>query len=267
MSCIYWSTSLSGCLLHCGESRWNQQMLQGSDGHAKRVPAQTFMTIPLGPQLQAHNCSLDSAHAMHYPYERTQQILHEFRNTQSIPVIDDIAMSWDYLSAVLEGDITEHDIIVMVSLNGAQLYSSKEFDCWIYIWVILNLPLHQQYKKLHILPGGFIPGPNKPKNVDSFLFPGFHHLVAIQREECGILLPMSITYPTYICSLQLQMVLVSSTGMGWLATVGKTDVVFTAALLDGENIVVHTTIWPYYVHLTMLLVAETIQTSMYLNFP
>ncbi|KAF9221305.1 hypothetical protein BS17DRAFT_687270, partial [Gyrodon lividus] len=104
----------------CGDSQWNQQMLEGSDGCAKWVPAQTFTTIPLGPQLQACNHSLDSTCAMCYLYERTQKILHEFHNTQSIPVLDDIAMGWDYLSTVLKGDITEHDIVVMVSLDGVQ---------------------------------------------------------------------------------------------------------------------------------------------------
>ena len=39
-----------------------------------------------------------------------------------------------------------------------------------------------------------------------------------------------------------------STGMGWLATVGKMDAVFTVALPDSENITVHTTIQPYYDH-------------------
>ena len=119
---------LDACSIY-GESWWNQQRLQGFDGHVKRVPAQTFTTIPLGPHLQARNCSLESVHAMCYLYERTQQILHEFCNTKSIPIIDDIAMGWDYLSAILKGDITEHDIVVMVSLDGAQLYSNKESDC------------------------------------------------------------------------------------------------------------------------------------------
>ena len=30
--------------------------------------------------------------------------------------------------------------------------------------------------------GGIIPGPRKPKNLDSFLFPGLHHIAALHRE-------------------------------------------------------------------------------------
>jgi hypothetical protein len=174
----------------CGTSRWNQQTLQGSNSRLK-LPAQTFTTLPLAPQLQARNRDPESARAMQYLHERTRQILDHFRDTQTIPVVDDIAMGWDYLGAVLEGDITKNDIIVMVSLDGAQLYDSRESDCWIYIWIILNFPPDQRYKKLHVLPGGFIPGPNKPKNVDLFIFPGLHHLTTIQREGLPMWNPLN----------------------------------------------------------------------------
>ncbi len=38
------------------------------------------------------------------------------------------------------------------------------------------------YKKWHVLPGGFIPGPSKPKIVDSFLFPWLRHLAILQNK-------------------------------------------------------------------------------------
>lgn len=91
-------------------------------------------------------------------------------------------MGWDYLGAVLDGDIKQNDIVLMVSLDGAQLYESKQSDCWMYVWVILNLSPDKRYRKLHVRPGGFIPGPNKPKNLDSFLVVGMHHLAALQNE-------------------------------------------------------------------------------------
>lgn len=43
-----------------------------------------------------------------------------------------------------------------------------------------------RYKKHAVLPGGFIPGPGKPKNSDSFVFPGLYHLGALQREGLRI---------------------------------------------------------------------------------
>ena len=74
----------------------------------------------------------------------------------------------------------------LYSIDGAQLYQSKQSDCWIYIWVILDLAPDLHYKKRHIFPGGFIPGPNKPKNVDSFIFPGLHHVAALMKEGLGV---------------------------------------------------------------------------------
>ncbi|KIK90751.1 hypothetical protein PAXRUDRAFT_151248 [Paxillus rubicundulus Ve08.2h10] len=194
----------------CQMSRWNEQKLQGSNGRVK-VPAQQFTTIPIGSQLQARNCSPGSACDMRYLWERTQTLLDEIRRSGSISVIDDVVMGWDYLGAVLNGDIKEHDIVLMLSLDGAQLYDSKESDCWINIWVILNLSPEKRYRKLHVLPGGFIPGPNKPKNVDSFLFPGIHHVAALQHEG----LPMwdPLTDSRYISRLYLLFTTVDGPGL------------------------------------------------------
>lgn len=74
----------------------------------------------------------------------------------------------------------------MVSLDGAQLYEHKDSDCWMYIWIIINLAPDKRYKKVHVQPGGFIPGPNKSKNIDSFLYIGIHHLSALQNKGLQI---------------------------------------------------------------------------------
>ncbi len=70
----------------------------------------------------------------------------------------------------------------MLSIDGAQLYESKKSDAWIYIWVVLDRSPDSRYKKKCVLPGGFIPGPNNPKNTDSFIYPGLHHLAGLQKE-------------------------------------------------------------------------------------
>jgi hypothetical protein len=70
----------------------------------------------------------------------------------------------------------------MFSADGAQLYRNKKSDCWMYIWVIYDLAPGDRYKKQHVLPGGFIPGPNPPKKFDSIFFSGIYHLSALQQE-------------------------------------------------------------------------------------
>jgi hypothetical protein len=81
-----------------------------------------------------------------------------------------------------DGRIGKDDIALMFLIDGAQLYAMKDSSCWIYIWVLLNLSPAERYKKNHVFIGSFIPGPNNPKNIDSFLFLGLQHLVALQKE-------------------------------------------------------------------------------------
>ena len=76
--------------------------------------------------------------------------------------------------------------MLMLSIDGAQLYQSKESDCWIYIWILIDLGPDKRYKIRNILPGGVIPGPKCPKDLDSFLFPGLAHVYALQREGLPI---------------------------------------------------------------------------------
>ena len=92
----------------------------------------------------------------------------------------------DYLKAVNLGHISDNDISLMLSLDGAQLFWNKASDCWIYIWVNFNLPPDVRYKKKRVLIGGVFPGPNKPRIVESFLYPSFHHLIALQKEGLHI---------------------------------------------------------------------------------
>ncbi|KIN97842.1 hypothetical protein M404DRAFT_31928 [Pisolithus tinctorius Marx 270] len=103
-----------------------------------------------------------------------------------IDLYDNFCKGSDYLEAVKWGDIKPDDIVLMISLNSAQLYESKESNCWIYIWIVMNHAPDKHYKKHYILPGSFIPGRNKPKNIDSFLFPGLHHLATLQNEHLCI---------------------------------------------------------------------------------
>ena len=73
-------------------------------------------------------------------------------------------------------------MLLMLSIDGVQLFESKESDCWIYIWIILDLAPDYRYKKQFVLPSAIIPGPKKPKFIESFLYPGLYHLSALQQE-------------------------------------------------------------------------------------
>ncbi|KJA13784.1 hypothetical protein HYPSUDRAFT_151137, partial [Hypholoma sublateritium FD-334 SS-4] len=144
---------------------------------------QEFVTIPIAPVLQSLWRSPDSAKRLSYRQQKTKEIIEELQNNSgSLSIYEDFLHGSDYLENVRNGNIKGADMVLMFSMDGAQLYAHKSSDCWIYLWILFDLSPSERYKKKHVLPGGFIPGPNKPKNMDSFLFPGLYHLAAIQNE-------------------------------------------------------------------------------------
>lgn len=163
----------------CGAERY----LASSTNSSTRTPRRRFLTIPLGPQLQALYRSKESAEAMNYRARATEELFKELEaNGGPLQGYHDYVDSREYIDVIQRGDLKPDDICLMLSVDGAQLYEHKHSDCWIYIWVILNLAPQTRYKKKHILIGGVFPGPNKPKNVDSFVFPGLHHVSALMQE-------------------------------------------------------------------------------------
>ena len=163
----------------CLEPRYDQEELRKSGGR-KKVPRKQFTTFALGPQLQSCNKGFLMAREMSYRRNKTQEEQAHDKNADGY-VFDDILSGSAYLDAVEKGHIKEDDIVVTLSIDGAQLYRNKKSDCWIYIWMMLELAPDKRFKIRNILPGGIIPGPGHPKNLDSFLFPGLAHLSALQK--------------------------------------------------------------------------------------
>jgi len=173
----------------CMLPRYDPQALAASGG-VRKIPQWQFLTLPIGLQLQALWHTPEGAQAMRYRLNLTKAL---FQKADARPdkkiVIDeykDIFHGDVYRDAVRSGKIKDDDMVLMLSIDGAQLYKSKQSDCCIYIWVILDLAPDLRYKKRHIFPGGFFPGPNKPGNIEFFLLPGFHHLAALMKDGLAI---------------------------------------------------------------------------------
>jgi len=170
----------------CGEARYDvaQAVLTGKD-----VVCQQFCTILLGPQLQALQRSHSGAINMHYLDQKLKQVAEMFNNLQAEDggdvIYNDIFSGSEFQELAEHIKITGNDTIVSLSLDGAQLYQNKKSDTWISIWILNNLSPHQHYQKQRVLPGTIIPGPNKPKIIDSYLYRSLHHLSALQRENNG----------------------------------------------------------------------------------
>ena len=174
---------LESCTI-CRETRYDAAQLAST---RKKVPRQRFCTILLGPQLQALRRSHAGALNMRYLDQKMKEVAEMLRSLQADTdiVYDDIHSGNEMQMLANHLKITSNDTIISSSLDDAQLYQNKKSDTWISIWILDNLSPNQRYKKKHILPGTIIPGPNKPKIIDSYLFRGIHHLSALQHENCG----------------------------------------------------------------------------------
>lgn len=118
---------------------------------------------------------------MRYRSQKLAEILPQEDEDGNVPVYEDIFSGADLRELAKEHQLNEDDITIGFSFDGAQLYRNKQSDTWIAIWIVFDYDPVLRYKRKHILPALIVPGPNKPKNIDSFLFRSFHHLSALQR--------------------------------------------------------------------------------------
>jgi hypothetical protein len=176
-------SDLDACTI-CSEPRYTEFQ---SGRQIKTKPRQQAITIPLGPQIQALRRSVNGANSMEYQDRKTKEILSALAAVENglDNVYDDILCGEDILKLSETLNLTSDDTTIIFSLDGAQLYQDKKSDTWIGIWIVINYDPNARYRKKRVLPAFIVPGPHKPKMVDSYLFRSFHHLSAIQRENDG----------------------------------------------------------------------------------
>ena len=166
----------------CGESRYDPAL-------TGKIPRKQFHTFPIAPQLQAIWRTPEGADSMGYCASFTDKIIHELQENdrRHISPYVDFFNGSDYLDAVQDGRIAPTDMVLMMSIDGAQLYLSKESDCWMWLWIIFDREPDTHYKKKYVLPSRvYVPGPYKPKNSDSYMYVGLYHRAAIQKEGLSI---------------------------------------------------------------------------------
>ena len=151
-----------------------------------KKPQKRFSTIPVGPVIQALYGSRDIAEHMHYLEQRLAQNVEHVRVHGRLDKYDDTACSQELLDAWHSGSLRHSDVALQFSINGAQLRSGLQSEAWVFIWVVHNLPPSMRYKKDFVIPGAIVPGPNKPGDLESFLFPSLCHVAALQCEGLRI---------------------------------------------------------------------------------
>ncbi|KAJ7820012.1 hypothetical protein B0H14DRAFT_3876438 [Mycena olivaceomarginata] len=122
----------------CGEPRYDQAKLQ----HGVCVARAKFWTIPIGPYIQVLWRHLETAEELKHHHKH-----HGTPSKAESEHWEDIFHGSDYAKLVRDGVIKPNDMLLLFSIDSAQLYAHKASDCWIYIWVILDLRPRLRYKK------------------------------------------------------------------------------------------------------------------------
>lgn len=140
---VYHDMCVNGCLAFVGPFADLDTCKTCKESHYKpgegKKPRQQFLTNPIGPQVQASWRSPESTAGMSYCRQCTDRVLADFKaNGNRMSELSDWVHGEEYIQAASDGRINEHTTTLLLSLDGAQLYCSKQSDCWIYIWVLLD---------------------------------------------------------------------------------------------------------------------------------
>jgi hypothetical protein len=109
----------------------------------------------------------------------------EAQNTANF-IYDDCFTGKDFLALKKKGYIMTNNTCLAFSIDGTQLYQNKKSDMWIAIWTIFDISPDGCYKQGGIGLSTIIPGPNKPKMIDSYFYRTLHHFSALQQENGGV---------------------------------------------------------------------------------
>ncbi|QRV74283.1 Transposase family tnp2 [Ceratobasidium sp. AG-Ba] len=153
---------------HCFQSRYKINPATGA-----AVPCRTFQYLPLIPRLVQMYRDPRTAHTLGYRVRR-----------QSSPNnYADIFDGAHYKALKQRRVMTEHkrfqhryfssdtDIALGLATDGFGPFKTRKQSCWPLLVFNYNLPPSIRYHLDNMLCLGVIPGPNEPKELDSFLHP------------------------------------------------------------------------------------------------
>ncbi|CAE7185763.1 unnamed protein product [Rhizoctonia solani] len=175
----------------------------------KGRPRQIFQYLPATARLQALFNNPDMVRKMLY----RAKFVHKNGN------MNDVFDSRRYLelcgrNIIIDGVDTgvrhfpgRHDIATAIMTDGIQLFESgskSNSTCWPIMAQNLNLPPTERAQLRNLIPLGVIPGPNKPKDFDSFLVPFVEECIELAKgvETYNVLTGRTFTlrmHPVIIC--------------------------------------------------------------------
>lgn len=124
---------------------------------------------------------LDRFRIQYADLERSLKLRYRSQREECDDGYGDIFDGELYKELVEEGFFEdERDIALIGSTDGYQIFRQKTDDCWIVMFINANLSPDIRVKKENLLISAIIPGPNQPKDFNSFLRPIIDELKILQ---------------------------------------------------------------------------------------
>ena len=139
------------------------------DGH----PCKRFTYIPIIPQLVVYYKNADMIEAMLYcrTYTPNPNVMSDIFDSDNYTKLKDSHVTIGGKKLLLKFFSGLRDITLGLSTDGIALFKRRKQTCWPLILFNYNLPPEVHFHLQNILCVGVIPGPNKPKDFDSFQWP------------------------------------------------------------------------------------------------
>jgi hypothetical protein len=146
--------------------------------HEDKVPSvahKQFWQVLLAPQIQAWWSSAEGGQRMMYGIREIENNMAAVCETGTPLSYFDIFCGKDILEHYCkcptpDYNIHQYDTMLSFSMDGSQLYHNKKSNVLIANWVLLNLDPKSCYKKTEAMPAFTVPGPEKVKHPDLFMF-------------------------------------------------------------------------------------------------
>lgn len=117
---------------------------------------------------------------------RAKELLyrHEYITSKSDNNLDDIFDGEIYKELVNENLFNDkRDIAFTASCDGYQIFKQKTDDCWLFLMINNNLDPFLRVKKENLLVPFLIPGPNQPKDFNTFLRPFINEMKELESKN------------------------------------------------------------------------------------
>jgi hypothetical protein len=116
---------------------------------------------------------------------RARELLyrHEYITNKEDDDLDEIFDGKIYKELVDENLFNDkRDVAFIASCDGYQIFKQKTDDCWLFLLINNNLDPSLRVKKENLIIPFLIPGPNQPKDFNTFLRPFIDEMKELERK-------------------------------------------------------------------------------------